>query len=317
MNLGFATLMVAPPSRPTSIGAIFSDDLTLSPLVNPGDLDDPLNQIPGLLILGEDTKVYGVGSNTLGEIITTGTGNVSTWTAIQDGLGNDLENVLVLETSHTSEEYSGAAVITPGLNPGDTNLLYVWGDNDIGSTTLTALGFPNTTGLVQNPTIPPSFNQGVDNPVSLSVGGHAITFFNTAGTGSICFSGHITNDSTGGLTVGNGRAFECILTSDLGFVPCGIPSIIATSDDFSGSPILSSTGGNTPTVYTNDTINGVSFLSIDVVMPSITDDDGTGVTISQDGTLNVPSGLVPGTYNITYRICETCLLYTSPSPRDS
>ena len=80
--------------------------------------------------MGSDTKIYGVGANTLGELITTGTGVVTTWTAIQDGSGNDLTGVIQLSTSHTSEEWAGAAVVTVGATPSDPNLLYTWGLNN-------------------------------------------------------------------------------------------------------------------------------------------------------------------------------------------
>ena len=79
--------------------------------------------------------------------------------------------------------------------------------------------------------------------------------------------------------------------------------IIADGDDFSGTPIPS-TGGNTPSVFGDDTLNGLAFANSDVT-PTITDADGlTGVTINADGTLTVPAGSTPGTYNVEYQICE-------------
>ena len=81
-------------------------------------------------------------------------------------------------------------------------------------------------------------------------------------------------------------------------------TIVANDDDFSATPILS-TGGSTASVFGDDTINGLSFANGDVTA-TITDDDGlTGVSINADGTLSVPSGATPGTYNVTYQICET------------
>ena len=82
-----------------------------------------------------------------------------------------------------------------------------------------------------------------------------------------------------------------------------INTIIANNDDFSGTPILS-TGGSTATVFTDDTLNGSGFADT-AVIATITDDDGlTGVTIANDGTLSVPAGATPGTYNVEYQICE-------------
>jgi uncharacterized repeat protein (TIGR01451 family) len=65
-----------------------------------------------------------------------------------------------------------------------------------------------------------------------------------------------------------------------------------------------STGGTTATVFGGDTLNGAAFANGDVVA-TITDAGGlTGVTINPDGTLSVPAGAAPGTYNVTYQICE-------------
>ncbi|MCK0127652.1 DUF11 domain-containing protein [Erythrobacter sp. F6033] len=82
-----------------------------------------------------------------------------------------------------------------------------------------------------------------------------------------------------------------------------INTIIANNDDFSGTPILS-TGGSTATVFTDDTLNNAGFADTDVIATIVDDDGLTGVTIGSDGTLTVPSGATPGTYNVEYQICE-------------
>ena len=79
--------------------------------------------------------------------------------------------------------------------------------------------------------------------------------------------------------------------------------LVATNDDFSSTPVLSS-GGSTATVFTNDTLNGLGFANTDVVA-SITNTGGlTGVSINADGTLTVPASTTPGSYSVTYQICE-------------
>ena len=81
-------------------------------------------------------------------------------------------------------------------------------------------------------------------------------------------------------------------------------TIVATDDDFSASPVNGLAGGNTPTVFTNDTLNGAPFAPTDVT-PSITVTGGlTGVTINASGTVTVPAGTVAATYTVTYQICE-------------
>lgn len=80
--------------------------------------------------------------------------------------------------------------------------------------------------------------------------------------------------------------------------------IIANDDDFSATPVDGTAGGNTPTVFTDDTLDGSSFANADV-NTSITDNDGiAGLTINADGTLSIPANTVAGTYSITYQICE-------------
>ena len=85
-------------------------------------------------------------------------------------------------------------------------------------------------------------------------------------------------------------------------------SIDAVDDNFSATPINSSSGGTTATVYSNDTLNGLPFADSDVT-PSITNNGGLpGVSINADGTLTIPSGSVAGSYTIAYQICETANL---------
>ncbi|MBH5321949.1 DUF11 domain-containing protein [Aurantiacibacter sediminis] len=82
-----------------------------------------------------------------------------------------------------------------------------------------------------------------------------------------------------------------------------INTIIANNDDFSGTPILS-TGGDTASVFSDDTLNGAAFADT-AVIPTIIDEDGlTGITINADGTLSVPASSTPGTYDVVYQICE-------------
>jgi len=108
----------------------------------------------------------------------------------------------------TSEDYPGASVITAGATPSSPKLLYTWGESNNNS-------IGQGVGITGDPTIPPSFNVGTDDPVSASIGGHATTFFNRANGGSICFVGHIIQGSTGGLTTGTGATFECVIPNTI------------------------------------------------------------------------------------------------------
>ena len=129
---------------------------------------------------------------------------------------------------------------------------------------------------------------------------------------------------------------------DPALVTITITSNTIIADDDNGGSFVSEDGGTTTTVFTNDTLNGTPFADTEVI-PTITNDQSTGITINTDGTLTVPANIVPGPYTIEYQICEAtnttncdpafvaltitsntiiadddtgCLLYTSPSPRD-
>ncbi len=90
------------------------------------------------------------------------------------------------------------------------------------------------------------------------------------------------------------------------------PTITALDDDFTGTPIDEVTGGTTASVFPdngsgNDDADGspaTDALIDDNI--NITNDGGlTGATINTDGTINVPPGTTPGTYNVEYQICLT------------
>lgn len=78
-------------------------------------------------------------------------------------------------------------------------------------------------------------------------------------------------------------------------------AISAANDNFTATPVTAGTA--TPTVFTNDTLNGVAFAPA-AVTASITANGGlTGASINANGTISVPAGAADGTYTLTYRIC--------------
>ncbi|WP_347174382.1 T9SS type A sorting domain-containing protein [Polaribacter uvawellassae] len=287
-NLTYATKMIAPPATISYISAIFNDGAS-----------------SGLLALGTDKKVYGVGDSTSSSIINTATGNVNTWTAIQISSGVDLTGVIYLATSHTSEQYAGAAVIVEGNGASNNKgILYSWGDDGSG---YDALAHP---GDVDYPTIPSSFTVGSDDPSAVSVGGHAITYFNRT-SGSICFAGHITNGSTGGLTTGSGENFECVIPT--GIELCALQQTITANDD-SGTHPLGTNGTAVANVLSNDELNGSTGpTAVTDVTVSQVSTTNAGVTINSSGQVNVTSSVPLGTYTLVYEICEVGVTYTNCS----
>jgi uncharacterized repeat protein (TIGR01451 family) len=83
------------------------------------------------------------------------------------------------------------------------------------------------------------------------------------------------------------------------------PVIVANDNDFSATPIGTATGGTTPTIYGNDTLNGVVFAP-GAVVPSIVNNGGiAGLVLNPaTGTLTIPPGTAPGTYTVVYQICD-------------
>jgi hypothetical protein len=82
------------------------------------------------------------------------------------------------------------------------------------------------------------------------------------------------------------------------------PFLAAANDDLVSSPIDPASGGTTASLFTNDTLNGVT-VDPAAVVGTLTDDGGlTGATLTTGGGIHVPAGAAPGTYSISYRICE-------------
>ena len=62
------------------------------------------------------------------------------------------------------------------------------------------------------------------------------------------------------------------------------------------------TGATVPTVFANDTLNGLPFVASDVILTSLP--LASGLTLNADGTITVAPGTAPGTYPVTYTICQ-------------
>jgi len=85
-----------------------------------------------------------------------------------------------------------------------------------------------------------------------------------------------------------------------------VSAIEAVAETF---PSISGAGGVTLSVLTSDTLNGASVDPVDVnlTLEDITGPDGnpsTAVSLNADGTITVPAGTPPGTYEIGYEICD-------------
>ncbi|ATA68770.1 hypothetical protein CGC48_09105 [Capnocytophaga cynodegmi] len=77
----------------------------------------------------------------------------------------------------------------------------------------------------------------------------------------------------------------------------------AVPDDFSGTPIRGTDGGNTPSVLTNDKLNGTPLNPSDVTL-TWGATPPNGFTPNTDGTITIAPNTPAGTYTLTYTICE-------------
>ncbi|RKS12915.1 gliding motility-associated C-terminal domain-containing protein [Flavobacterium sp. 120] len=80
-------------------------------------------------------------------------------------------------------------------------------------------------------------------------------------------------------------------------------AIDALVDDYTSLPINGGTGGTTASVLDNDSINGVTLNSSDVIL-TLVGTAPTGFTLNADGTVTVAAGLPSGLYMLFYQICE-------------
>ncbi len=92
---------------------------------------------------------------------------------------------------------------------------------------------------------------------------------------------------------------------DTAVVTITVDVVEANDDDFSATPVDPAAGGTAGNVFDNDTVNGAAADSSNVDSVSVTNDGGlTGVAIDASGNLSVPAGATPGTYTVTYEICN-------------
>ncbi|MBB6240512.1 putative repeat protein (TIGR01451 family), partial [Pedobacter sp. AK013] len=81
-----------------------------------------------------------------------------------------------------------------------------------------------------------------------------------------------------------------------------IPPIDAVDDDFTAVPINQRNGGATSSVLNNDSLNGTTVNSGNIILTPL--GVPPGLTMNPDGTIAVAAGVPVGTYVVTYRICE-------------
>lgn len=195
-------------------------------------------------------------------------------------------------------------------------IIYAASDNFLATTINGCLG-GSTSSVLSNDW----YNDVIINPAE--VGMPSVSIINNGGLigATINNNGIITvppGSAFGNYTVTYGicRYWEPTICSQTTVtIKVGGLPMVASNDDFSLNPINTLTGGQTLSVLTNDTVNGlaannsnvsVSFVS---VTPSIT----PLPIIDNNGVVAIPPGTTIGTYILTYKIVDnSCSLnYTT------
>jgi len=123
----------------------------------------------------------------------------------------------------------------------------------------------------------------------------------------------LTVDSTGKLVVPNNTTLGTYTITykicdkadanvcDTATAKIKVPSVIDAADDTEVS--VPQTGG-TVSILTNDTLNGTPATPSNVTLTIDNNGGLTGLTVDSTGKLVVPNNTTPGTYTITYKICD-------------
>lgn len=90
-------------------------------------------------------------------------------------------------------------------------------------------------------------------------------------------------------------------------------TIDAVNDNFSGTPIDYLTGGVTPSLLTNDIVNGAATNPAEVILTLTNNGGVAGASINANGGINIPVGTLMNTYTLQYSIC----LISNPSICDT
>ncbi len=180
-------------------------------------------------------------------------------------------------------------------------------DDDFSASSINGLDGGNTASVLGNDTL----NGSILNPSDVTL---------TPGTAPSPAAGSITMNADGTVTVAPGTTagtytYDYTICENLNPTNCDTATativvdpapIDAVDDDFSASSINGLDGGNTATVLSNDTLNGVVVNPADITLtPGTAPSPAAGsITMNADGTITVAPGTTAGTYTYDYTICE-------------
>ncbi|MFJ1474822.1 gliding motility-associated C-terminal domain-containing protein [Capnocytophaga cynodegmi] len=268
-------------------------------------MNDTLNGVPNIPItevtITVTTQATPIGGSSNVPVLDPATGNVSvpagtpagaytiTYQVCTKSTICDTANVVVVVTAQSIEAKDDSFTPITGVTGGTAG--NVLSDNGNGTDTLGNV--PATTANVDITEVTPAspINGSSSIPtLDVTTGDVNVPANTPAGTYTIvyriCEELNSTNCDTATATV-------VVNPTDLEAVP----------DDFSGTPIRGTNGGNTPSVLINDKLNGTPLNPSDVTL-TWGATTPNGFTPNKDGTITIAPNTPAGTYTLTYTICE-------------
>ena len=183
-----------------------------------------------------------------------------------------------------------------------------------------------TTAAVRLLLAPVAVNDNLSTPVGVAVGGSVATNDNVPANAGFSLSGTapaglvFNPDGSFLYTPPVGTqgvvtfAYQACLPAPDNAVCAGATvtvnvnagTLVASDDDFRGTPINPATGGSTASVLNNDSLNATTPpASADVLLSLV--GAPSGYTLAADGTLTIADGVPAGAVTLTYQLCETAL----------
>ncbi|NOT88230.1 MAG: DUF11 domain-containing protein [Lysobacter sp.] len=184
-------------------------------------------------------------------------------------------------------------------------------DDDYSATPVNGASGGSTPSVLVNDTLN-------GNPVTVGAGGNVTL---TPGAAPAPTAGSITMNADGTITVAAGTTagvytYPYTICEVLNPTNCDTATatvvvsaaVIDAVDDNLG-PVVGASGGNTPSVLVNDTLNGgavtVGAGGNSTLTPGAAPTPAAGsITMNPDGTITIAPGTTAGTYTYPYTICE-------------
>lgn len=333
LTIPMADFGANPPQGNYEISIITTFTLQASPFTVLTAVDDSTNPTGADIFLGNCPIIANDDSITFNECASGGTINVLTNDVFFGGQATT-SNVVITQTSTSSQltlnTTTGVAAIAANTLPGTYNIGYqicnlsnasqcdsgivsviitpavvVATNDNFTGTYISSCSGGTTPSVLGNDTLCGNAVNATDFTVTLGSATPALPTGSTiSNTGVITIpAGATANNYTVNYTIcQNANPVNCSTANVT--ITVTTPAINAADDNFSATPINTLTGGDTVSVFTNDTVNGGAVNGANVTV-ALQDNTGIyGETISTTGIITIPPGTPNGTYTLVYTITQ-------------